>query len=97
MSPKCNVTYLMTDKDRQELSGRLFANELMITVLLTDLIKRNQDNPNKTSDTEYLEAFVTDLHRSFSAQASKMSPEARAQAERKILQLLGASLSPYWK
>ncbi len=83
----------MNEQDRQELSGRLYANELILNVLLKDYVTRNADTG---ADTEHLEAFVNDLQRSFSAQAPKMSPTAAKVAEQKIFALLDSSLHKYW-
>ena len=84
----------MTDNEKQELNGRLYAQELILNVLLTDYLTRM---PDKRDETEHLEALVGGIQQSFQAQAGQMSTISRNAAERTILELLGASRSLYWK
>lgn len=79
---------------RQEVSGTLYAQNLMLCVLLTDYM--NHRLPDKGEDTEHLDALVGDLEKSFLSQLPKMHPIAAAQAKKTIFDLLGASSRKYW-
>lgn len=85
---------MMTEQERNEITGRLFALELLVVALLDERVRRL---PDKGEDTEHLEAFVAALAKSFAAQAPKMGEPSFAVAEKTIRRLLGASLSIYWK
>ena len=83
----------MTDQERQELSGRLYALEFLVVALLDERIRQLPDNGK---DTEHLEAFVQKLQNQFLANSTTMSTVARTVAEQKILKLLEGGLSVYW-
>ena len=88
------VYSFMTEQEKNELSGRLFALELFVVALLDERIRRL---PDKGHDTEHLDALVEKLQASFEAQAPKMTASSRVEAEKKIKSILGASLSCYWQ
>ena len=84
----------MTDQERQELSGRLYAHELILNVLLRHFADRQL--PGTPAHTEHLDAFVRDLQTSLAAQATRQTVVAAQEAENTVLRLLDASLRKFW-
>lgn len=85
----------MTDSEKNELSGRLFALELISSILLKDYIDHRLADTG--SDTEHLDAFVDDLQSSFETAIPNKSSPAYHAGKTVIFRLLGASLQKYWK
>ena len=94
-TPITNMNTTELETFRQEISGTLYAQNLLLNVLFKDYI--NYRLPGKGQGTEHLDALVGELEQSFSAQLPKMSPVASAQAKKVIFDLLGASCQEYWK
>ena len=84
----------MNEQERQELNGRLYAQELLINVLFKSYV--THQIPGKGQETEHLDSLVSDLQRSFEAQATKMSAVSAASAKTTIFRLLDASCQKYW-
>jgi len=83
----------MTDQERNEISGRLYALELLVVTLLDERIRRL---PDKGKDVEHLNALVGKMEQQFVANAPTMSPEVRMIADKKIQELIRGSISVYW-
>ena len=79
--------------NEQELSGRLFAHELILNVLLKAFVDRQI--PGNAQNTEHLETFVRDLQTCFEAQATRMTSLAASEAKKAVERLLDASLQKY--
>ena len=84
----------MTEQNRQELQGQLYAQELILNVLLKSFIDLRLADTGQ--DTEHLDTFVRQLQASFEAQATKMTPVAASSAKNTLFRLLDASCQKYW-
>ena len=83
----------MNEKLRQELSGKLFAHELLLNLLLKRYIDQLPDNEG---GTEYLGKLLSDMQDALALNQQSMAQDAFSSAQSTLLRLFDASCQRYW-